>query len=255
MAKVVEAYTGQARSPERWHVPALAHVADAERGAGSRREHEDAAAPRYDESVPMLAEDRDHRGVDGYRSGAVALRGADSAAFQRAFDAERLRLPRDVSPLEGERFADSKPASDENLGHRSVARPARFEVAPGLLAAERAHHGAFVRQLERLISIGAVRRVARDDSFAHRPSEDLAQRNEAVVNALSAEIVTAIQRCEIRLDSGARDRSKLQIAEGREEAEVECGARSPRRWTARAAAASPPANEPRSYRIVLGWLI
>jgi hypothetical protein len=42
------------------------HVAHTEWGAGSRREREDAAAPRSDESVPMLAEDRDHRGVDDY---------------------------------------------------------------------------------------------------------------------------------------------------------------------------------------------
>jgi transposase len=76
MTKVMEAYTGPGCPPERWHVPALAHVAHAKRGADSRREHEDAAAPRYDESVPMLAENRDHRGVDCYGPGAVALRGA-----------------------------------------------------------------------------------------------------------------------------------------------------------------------------------
>jgi hypothetical protein len=166
------------------------------------------------EDVPQVAGDQD-------ASGAVALRRADPAVLRGAGDVERGAVPVDVAPFERERLADAQAGADQDLGERPVPVFASVEVAVGLLAGKVVHRRALVGQLERRVTVGVGGGICGDDAVAHGAAEDLAQRDQRVVDRLAREAAVGVEAGEVVLDVTARDLAQLASAEGRDEPQAQ----------------------------------
>ena len=169
----------------------------------------------------VVAQARQHDGVDLDRPAAVALRRSDEASLVGALDANGAGVPVDVAPLESDELTEAHAGSQEHLCHRAIPVGRSIEVGARLGGAERADRRLLVRQLQRLVAVDARGGIARDKPFAQGTRHDLAQRHQRVIDRLGGERALAIELADVSLDSLASNLAQLEAAERGAQPDVE----------------------------------